>query len=65
MGRVLDGPFMHLPVLPSSASTVPAFVVLKVIRDVLLLGHRQAFAWVDEWIGTSVSRFLFHVLHWT
>ncbi len=21
------------------------------IRDVLLLGHRQAFAWVDEWIG--------------
>uniref|UniRef100_A0A8C6U0E9 Phosphatidylinositol transfer protein cytoplasmic 1 n=1 Tax=Neogobius melanostomus TaxID=47308 RepID=A0A8C6U0E9_9GOBI len=25
--------------------------VHKVIRDVLLLGHRQAFAWVDEWIG--------------
>lgn len=23
----------------------------QVIRDVLLLGHRQAFAWVDEWIG--------------
>ncbi|KAF5891813.1 cytoplasmic phosphatidylinositol transfer protein 1-like, partial [Clarias magur] len=24
--------------------------VHKVIRDVLSLGHRQAFAWVDEWI---------------
>lgn len=23
----------------------------QVVRDVLLLGHRQAFAWVDEWIG--------------
>lgn len=21
----------------------------------LLLGHRQAFAWVDEWIGRSTS----------
>uniref|UniRef100_A0A8C4JJK2 Phosphatidylinositol transfer protein N-terminal domain-containing protein n=1 Tax=Dromaius novaehollandiae TaxID=8790 RepID=A0A8C4JJK2_DRONO len=25
--------------------------VHKVIRDVLLIGHRQAFAWVDEWCG--------------
>lgn len=25
----------------------------QVVRDVLLLGHRQAFAWVDEWIGRS------------
>ncbi|NWW46404.1 PITC1 protein, partial [Pedionomus torquatus] len=23
--------------------------VHKVIRDILLIGHRQAFAWVDEW----------------
>lgn len=23
----------------------------QVIRDILLLGHRQAFAWIDEWIG--------------
>ncbi|KAG8145488.1 hypothetical protein E2320_012014, partial [Naja naja] len=21
----------------------------RVIRDILLIGHRQAFAWVDEW----------------
>uniref|UniRef100_A0A3B4AZ15 Phosphatidylinositol transfer protein N-terminal domain-containing protein n=1 Tax=Periophthalmus magnuspinnatus TaxID=409849 RepID=A0A3B4AZ15_9GOBI len=27
--------------------------VHKVIRDVLLLGHRQAFAWIDEWIGEN------------
>lgn len=26
----------------------------QVIRDVLLLGHRQAFAWVDEWIGKFI-----------
>lgn len=32
------------PLLPFSLSA-------QVIRDVLLLGHRQAFAWVDEWIG--------------
>ncbi|XP_056144446.1 cytoplasmic phosphatidylinositol transfer protein 1-like [Lampris incognitus] len=29
--------------------------VHKVIRDVLLLGHRQAFAWVDEWIDMSME----------
>ncbi|KAF3846437.1 hypothetical protein F7725_003515 [Dissostichus mawsoni] len=29
--------------------------VHKVIRDVLLLGHRQAFAWVDEWIACDFS----------
>uniref|UniRef100_A0A665VXX5 Cytoplasmic phosphatidylinositol transfer protein 1-like n=1 Tax=Echeneis naucrates TaxID=173247 RepID=A0A665VXX5_ECHNA len=29
--------------------------VHKVIRDVLLLGHRQAFAWVDEWIGKYMT----------
>ena len=33
---------------------------LQTIRDVLLLGHRQAFAWVDEWISTFC---LF--LHWS
>uniref|UniRef100_H9G8I5 Phosphatidylinositol transfer protein N-terminal domain-containing protein n=1 Tax=Anolis carolinensis TaxID=28377 RepID=H9G8I5_ANOCA len=27
--------------------------VHKVIRDILLIGHRQAFAWVDEWCGKS------------
>lgn len=30
------------------------FFFLQVVRDVLLLGHRQAFAWVDEWIGRSL-----------
>ncbi|CAB1450718.1 unnamed protein product [Pleuronectes platessa] len=29
--------------------------VHKVIRDVLLLGHRQAFAWVDEWINMTME----------
>jgi hypothetical protein len=23
----------------------------SVIRDILLVGHRQAFAWIDEWFG--------------
>ncbi|KAF3687458.1 Cytoplasmic phosphatidylinositol transfer protein 1 Mammalian rdgB -like protein beta [Channa argus] len=27
----------------------------KVVRDVLLLGHRQAFAWVDEWIDMTLD----------
>lgn len=30
-------------------------VVLQVIRDILLIGHRQAFAWVDEWCGESMG----------
>uniref|UniRef100_A0A8C5QTZ0 Phosphatidylinositol transfer protein N-terminal domain-containing protein n=1 Tax=Leptobrachium leishanense TaxID=445787 RepID=A0A8C5QTZ0_9ANUR len=29
--------------------------VHKVIRDLLLVGHRQAFAWVDEWYGMTMS----------
>ena len=24
---------------------------MQSVRDILLLGHRQAFAWIDEWIG--------------
>ncbi|TRY56732.1 hypothetical protein DNTS_027359, partial [Danionella cerebrum] len=27
----------------------------NVVRDVLLLGHRQAFAWVDEWIDMTME----------
>lgn len=27
----------------------------RCIRDILLLGHRQAFAWVDEWIEMSID----------
>lgn len=29
--------------------------VHKAIRDILLLGHRQAFAWIDEWYGMSME----------
>ncbi|XP_009276743.1 PREDICTED: cytoplasmic phosphatidylinositol transfer protein 1 [Aptenodytes forsteri] len=28
---------------------------LEVIRDILLIGHRQAFAWVDEWCDMSLE----------
>lgn len=24
---------------------------VQVIRNILLLGHRQAFTWIDEWYG--------------
>uniref|UniRef100_A0A667Z025 Phosphatidylinositol transfer protein N-terminal domain-containing protein n=1 Tax=Myripristis murdjan TaxID=586833 RepID=A0A667Z025_9TELE len=35
--------------------------VHKVIRDILLVGHRQAFAWVDEWyIQDTVDSFDSH-----
>lgn len=27
----------------------------KTVRDILLLGHRQAFAWIDEWINMSMD----------
>ncbi|XP_059174513.1 cytoplasmic phosphatidylinositol transfer protein 1-like [Physella acuta] len=27
----------------------------KTVRDILLLGHRQAFAWIDEWIDMSME----------
>lgn len=29
--------------------------VQKVIREILLLGHRQAFTWIDEWYGMSME----------
>ncbi|XP_060116872.1 cytoplasmic phosphatidylinositol transfer protein 1-like [Heteronotia binoei] len=29
--------------------------VHKVIRDILLIGHRQAFAWVDEWCEMTMD----------
>ncbi|XP_069605273.1 cytoplasmic phosphatidylinositol transfer protein 1 [Ranitomeya imitator] len=29
--------------------------VHKVVRDVLLIGHRQAFAWVDEWYDMTLE----------
>lgn len=33
---------------------VEAFVQ-RAIRDILLLGHRQAFTWIDEWYGMSME----------
>lgn len=30
-------------------------LIQKSIRDILLLGHRQAFAWIDEWYGMSLA----------
>ncbi|KAI1232456.1 hypothetical protein IHE44_0006920 [Lamprotornis superbus] len=27
----------------------------KVVRDILLIGHRQAFAWVDEWYDMTMD----------
>lgn len=29
--------------------------IQKCIRDVLLLGHRQAFTWIDEWYDMSIE----------
>ncbi|XP_069785856.1 cytoplasmic phosphatidylinositol transfer protein 1 isoform X1 [Narcine bancroftii] len=29
--------------------------VHKVIRDILMIGHRQAFAWVDEWFDMTMN----------
>lgn len=28
---------------------------LQCIREVLLLGHRQAFAWIDDWVGMDIE----------
>jgi len=25
------------------------------VRDVLLLGHKQAFTWMDEWLGMAMD----------
>lgn len=40
-------------------SAINIFIIytfsIKCIRDVLLLGHRQAFAWIDEWHGMSID----------
>ena len=27
----------------------------SMVRDVLLLGHKQAFTWIDEWWGKSME----------
>lgn len=29
--------------------------IQRSIRDVLLLGHRQAFTWIDDWYGMTLE----------
>lgn len=29
--------------------------ILQAIREILLLGHRQAFAWVDDWYNMTIQ----------
>lgn len=29
--------------------------IQRCIREVLLLGHRQAFAWIDEWVDMTIE----------
>ena len=29
--------------------------LFKSIREILLVGHRQAFAWIDEWFGMTLQ----------
>lgn len=31
------------------------FFVAQTIREILLLGHRQAFAWIDDWISMTIA----------
>lgn len=30
-------------------------LIQRTIREILLLGHRQAFAWIDEWYGMTLE----------
>lgn len=30
-------------------------VILQAIREILLLGHRQAFAWMDDWYNMTIE----------
>lgn len=30
-------------------------LIQKSIREILVLGHRQAFAWIDDWIGMTLA----------
>lgn len=57
---------MNSPVMCSYKAVIVSFEVWgfqsrvedfvhRAIREILLLGHRQAFAWVDEWYGMSVE----------
>ncbi|PRP88813.1 hypothetical protein PROFUN_00281 [Planoprotostelium fungivorum] len=34
---------------------VEAYLQKTMVRDIILLGHRQAFCWMDEWFGMSME----------
>ena len=38
-----------------SLFNVPTKFKMQSIREILLVGHRQAFAWIDEWFGMSLQ----------
>ncbi|KAJ8872757.1 hypothetical protein PR048_026373 [Dryococelus australis] len=42
-------------VLLLSAVLLADSVILQTVREILLLGHRQAFAWIDEWYGMTLE----------
>lgn len=64
-GPLVDGWMLsHEPIMCSYKHVKIAFEVWgvqtrvedyahKAIRDILLLGHRQAFAWIDDWHGMT------------
>ena len=31
------------------------FFLFQSIREILLVGHRQAFAWIDDWYGMTLE----------
>jgi len=33
---------------------VEQFIHKTMVRDIMLLGHKQAFCWIDEWYGLSI-----------
>nr|CAD7425698.1 unnamed protein product [Timema monikensis] len=42
-------------ITPIMCSYKVVSVSFETIREILLLGHRQAFAWIDEWYGMSLK----------
>jgi len=36
-------------------SRVESFIHRIGLRDILLLGHRQVFCWIDEWFGLTME----------
>eukprot|EP00073_Rattus_norvegicus_P050922 XP_017453306.1 PREDICTED: cytoplasmic phosphatidylinositol transfer protein 1 isoform X1 [Rattus norvegicus] len=53
----------HNPLNPELLSVTPWYyyfnllllLLTQVVRDILLIGHRQAFAWVDEWYDMTMD----------